>query len=210
MYDTFSCTPGASGATGGEADGIPFKVEIVEERFSRQKKATFLGAINGMLCGLVAITPSAGWVNGTGAICVGLISSSIVWVAWNYLSRVRPFSKVDDAMGVVYTHGIAGLVGGLLVGVLADPSMTQYGVAGAHYKGAGSFSVGGWFFTHSFHQLWEQFLAALWIIGYTAVGTAVVFYIVKFALGGLRESDEVLAIGDLAIHEEHEIGNFSL
>jgi Amt family ammonium transporter len=175
---------------------------VMDMFFSRQKKATFLGAINGMLCGLVAITPSAGWVNGVGAICVGLISSTFVWIAWNYLSRVRPFSKVDDAMGVVYTHGIAGLVGGLLVGILADPSMTQYGVPGAHYKGAGGFSVGGWFFTHSFHQLWEQFLAALWIIGYTAVGTAVVFYIVKFVLGGLRETEEVLAIGDLAIHEE--------
>ena len=68
---------------------------------------------------------------------VGLISSTIVWFAWNFLSKVRPFSKVDDALGVVYTHGIAGLVGGLLVGILADPGMTEYGVAGAHYKGAG-------------------------------------------------------------------------
>ena len=175
---------------------------LMDMMFSKQKKPTFLGAINGMLCGLVAITPSAGWVNGTGAIIVGLVSSSIVWVAWNHLSRVRPFSKVDDAMGVVYTHGIAGLVGGLLVGVLADPGMVQYGVTGAHYKGAGSFSVGGWFYTHSFHQLWEQFLAALWIIGYTAVGTAVVFYIVKFVVGGLRESEETLRIGDIAIHDE--------
>ncbi len=175
---------------------------LMDMFFSKQKKPTFLGAINGMLCGLVAITPSAGWVNGTGAIIVGLVSASIVWVSWNYLSRVRPFSKVDDAMGVVYTHGIAGLVGGLLVGLIADPGMVQYGVAGSHYKGAGSFSVGGWFFTHSFHQLWEQFLAALWIIGYTAVGTTVVFYIVKVVVGGLRESEETLRIGDIAIHEE--------
>jgi Amt family ammonium transporter len=169
---------------------------------SKQKKPTFLGAINGMLCGLVAITPSAGWVNGTGAIIVGLTSSTIVWFAWNYLSRVRPFSKVDDALGVVYTHGIAGLVGGLLVGLLADPGMTMYGVTGAHYKGPGGFSVGGWFFTHSLHQLWEQFLAASWIILYTAVGTAVIFYIVKLVLGGLREDEETLRIGDIAIHEE--------
>jgi Amt family ammonium transporter len=169
---------------------------------SKQKKPTFLGAINGMLCGLVAITPSAGWVNGTGAIIVGLTSSTIVWFAWNFLSRVRPFSKVDDAMGVVYTHGFAGLVGGLLVGLLADPGMTMYGVTGAHYKGPGGFSVGGWFFTHSFHQLWEQFLAASWIILYTAVGTAVIFYIVKLVLGGLREDEETLRIGDIAIHEE--------
>ena len=175
---------------------------LMDMLFSKQKKPTFLGAINGMLCGLVAITPSAGWVNGTGAMIVGLVSASIVWVSWNYLSKVRPFSKVDDAMGVVYTHGIAGLVGGLLVGLIADPGMVQFGVAGSHYKGAGSFSVGGWFYTHSFHQLWEQFLAALWIIGYTAVGTTVVFYIVKVVVGGLRESEETLRIGDIAIHEE--------
>ena len=64
---------------------------------SKQKKPTFLGAINGMICGLVAITPSAGWVNGVGAICVGVIASSIVWIAWTYVSKLRPFSLVDDA-----------------------------------------------------------------------------------------------------------------
>ncbi|MGC8498755.1 MAG: ammonium transporter [Acidimicrobiales bacterium] len=175
---------------------------VMDMLFSDQKKPTFLGALNGMLCGLVAITPSAGWVNGVGAMLVGLIAASVVWVAWNYLSKVRPFSKVDDAMGVVYTHGIAGLIGGLLVGFLADPGMTEYGVTGSHFKGAGQFSVGGWFYTHSFHQLWEQFLAALWIIGYTAAGTAAIFWVVKKVLGGLRESEEVLSVGDIAIHEE--------
>ena len=76
-------------------------------------------------------------MNGVGAILVGLIASTVVWFAWNYLSRCRPFSKVDDALGVVYTHGFAGLTGGLLVGLLADPAMTEYGVKGKHYKGAG-------------------------------------------------------------------------
>jgi Amt family ammonium transporter len=94
------------------------------------------------------------------------------------------------------------LIGGLLVGFLADPAMTEYGVKGTHFKGLGGFSVDGWFYGHSFHQLWEQFIAALWIIGWTAVGTAAIFYFVKFVLGGLRESDEVLALGDIAIHEE--------
>jgi len=169
---------------------------------SKQKKATFLGALNGILCGLVSITPSAGWVNGLGAMAVGFIATVVVWFAWNYLSRIKPFSKVDDAMGVIYTHGIAGLIGGLLVGVLADPKMIEYGVQGKVYDAAGSFSVGGWFYNgHSFHQLWEQTIAAAWIIGYTAVGTAIIFYIVK-ALVGLREDDATLAIGDIAIHDE--------
>ncbi len=174
---------------------------VLDMTLSRQKKPTFLGAINGMICGLVAITPSAGWVNGVGAMLVGLIASTVVWIAWNYVSQLGFFKKVDDALGVVYTHGFAGLTGGLLVGLLADPKMTEYGVSGAHYKGAGGFSVGGWFFTHSFHQLWEQFLAAVWIIAFTSIGTAVIFYIVK-AVVGLREDDEVLALGDVAIHEE--------
>ena len=169
---------------------------------TKQKKPTFLGAVNGMICGLVAITPSAGWVNGMGAIYVGLIASTIVWFAWNFLSKLPPFNKVDDALGVIYTHGFAGLTGGLLVGIFADPGMVEYGVAGAHYKGAGSFFVDGVFYGHSWHQFWEQFLAALWIIGWTAFATAVIFYFVKFVLRGLREDDETLAIGDLAIHDE--------
>ncbi|MEI8127130.1 MAG: ammonium transporter [Actinomycetota bacterium] len=164
--------------------------------FSRQKKPTFLGAINGMICGLVAITPSAGFVNGLGAIVVGLTASTLVWVSWNYLSRVRPFSRVDDALGVVYTHGIAGLLGGLLVGLVSDPGMIVYPA------GEGpAFSVGGWFYTGSFHQLWEQFLAATWVIIFTAVGTAIIFFLVK-KLVGLRETDAVLEVGDLAIHDE--------
>jgi Amt family ammonium transporter len=170
--------------------------------FTRQKRPTFLGALNGILCGLVAITPSAGWVNGAGAIGVGFIATVIVWFAWNYLSKVRPFSKVDDALGVIYTHGIAGLVGGLLVGILADPTMVEYGVAGSSYKGSGSFSVAGVLYSGSWHQFWMQLVAAGWIIAWTAVGTTVVFYIAKFVAGGLREDDETLRIGDLAIHEE--------
>jgi len=102
---------------------------------SKAKKPTFLGGVNGMICGLVAITPCAGWVNGRGAIYVGLIATTIVWVAWNYLSRVRPFSKVDDALGVVYTHGIAGFTGGMLLGIFGDPNMIQYGCG--HLDAAG-------------------------------------------------------------------------
>jgi Amt family ammonium transporter len=123
-------------------------------------------------------------------------------VAWNYLSKVRPFSKVDDALGVVYTHGMAGLLGGLLVGILADPGMVEYGVKGKNFAGTGAFVVEGWFYGHSFHQLWEQFLAACWIIGYTTVATFILIYVTKFICRGLREKDESLEIGDVAIHEE--------
>src|SRR5712691_5449997 len=100
---------------------------IMDMAFSSEKKPTFLGGLNGMICGLVGITPAAGYVNGLGAIVIGLVCSAIVWVAWYTLPKyVWPFKKVDDALGVVYTHGFAGLFGGLLVGLLADPNMIVY------------------------------------------------------------------------------------
>ena len=100
---------------------------IADMAFGKERKPTFLGGVNGMICGLVAITPAAGYVNGVGAIIIGLVSSSIVWALFGYLPRkVWPFNKVDDALGVVYTHGFAGLVGGLLVGLLANPKMIVY------------------------------------------------------------------------------------
>jgi Amt family ammonium transporter len=175
---------------------------FLDMNFTKQKKPTFLGAVNGMICGLVGITPSAGWVNGLGAILVGIICSGLVWIAWNYLPKIKPFSKVDDALGVVYTHGMAGFIGGLLVGFLADPGMIEYGVTGKNYSANGAFSVGGFFFTHSFHQFLVQLYAGLWVIGWSAFGTFIVMQIVKLVLKGLRSDQEELNLGDLAIHDE--------
>ena len=79
-----------------------------------------------MVVGLVAITPAAGYVNSFGAMIIGVVTSSLVWMSWNWLGRTKLFTKVDDTLGVVHTHGVAGLVGGLLVGVLADPNVIIY------------------------------------------------------------------------------------
>jgi Amt family ammonium transporter len=99
---------------------------LMDMFLSRDKKPTFLGALNGIICGLVGITPAAGYVNGFGAIIIGLVATIVVWIAWYTLPKyVWPFNRVDDALGVVYTHGIAGLLGGLMVGLLADPNMIE-------------------------------------------------------------------------------------
>ena len=168
----------------------------------KKKKPTFAGAVNGMICGLVGITPAAGWVNGFGALAVGVTCSSVVWTAMAVLPKIRPFSKVDDALGVVYTHGVAGLCGGLLVGLLADPAMTEYGVTGRNFAGKGSFSVGGLLYSGSWHQEWEQLLAAAWIICFTAIMTAIILFVVKLVCRGLREDADVLEAGDFALHAE--------
>jgi ammonium transporter, Amt family len=164
-----------------------------------KEKPGIIGTVNGMITGLVAITPAAGYVNGWGAICMGVIASSIVWFAIRYLSRIKPFSKVDDTLGVIYTHGIAGFSGGLLVAIFADPSIIQSYVgnkasagteAGLLYGGSGSL-------------LKWQFLAALTIIVWDAFVTFVLLKLIGLFLP-LREPDDVLEAGDSALHG-HEV-----
>ena len=91
--------------------------------YATRRKPSLIGSVNGMIVGLVAITPAAGFVNGWGAIAIGAIASVVVYVAYNYLALLPPFRNVDDTLGVVYTHGFAGLIGGLLTGLLASSAM---------------------------------------------------------------------------------------
>jgi Amt family ammonium transporter len=197
---------------------------LMDAWFTKEKKPTFLGGVNGMICGLVGITPAAGWVNAWGAIAIGATCCAVVWLAWNYLSKVRPFSKVDDALGVVYTHGIAGFLGGLLLGIFADPNMIQYGCGTLNGAGqvvntaattAGSqaqylhsssscspFGVQGLLYTGSAHQLWEQFRAAVWVIFWSALVTFILVKLISLVLRGARYKDDILEGGDLAIHGE--------
>src|SRR5712671_5405075 len=104
------------------ATAVAFLVWVACD-YATRRKPSLLGSVNGMIVGLVAITPAAGFVNGYGAIAIGAIGSVVVYVAYNYLALVRPFRRVDDTLGVIYTHGFAGLIGGLLTGVLADSAM---------------------------------------------------------------------------------------
>jgi Amt family ammonium transporter len=183
------------------ATAVAMMVWILMDMFlSPDKKPTFLGALNGMICGLVGITPAAGYVNGLGAIIIGVVASAVVWVAWYTLPKyVWPFNKVDDALGVIYTHGIAGLLGGLLVGVLADPNVIEYPAA----PGGAAFSGAGWIWGHHPHQLLVQFLTALTIIVWDGVVTFLIWMIIKYVFRmKLRFSDEELYVGDVAVHGE--------
>ena len=165
---------------------------ILDMGFSRQRKPTLLGSVNGMIVGLVAITPAAGYVDGVGAIAIGLIASTIVWLSWNYLGKTRLMQRVDDTLGVFHTHGVAGLVGGVLVGFLANPKMIVYIAPG--------FSAKGLLYGHPW-QVMLQLGAAGTVIVWDALVTFVLLKVIgRFVR--LRMTDEELQIGDLAVHEE--------
>ena len=82
--------------------------------------------INGMIAGLVAITPAAGYVDGYGAMAIGLAAGVIPWLSLNKLGKWSVLQKVDDTFSVLHTHGVAGAVGGLMVGIVANPNMIEY------------------------------------------------------------------------------------
>ncbi len=164
---------------------------------SKQRKPTFLGAINGMITGLVAITPAAGFVNSFGAMIIGVVASSLVWMSWNWLGRTRLFHKVDDALGVVHTHGVAGLAGGLLVGVLADPKIVVY-LAG---NTPSDVTYSGWLWGHHPKQILIQAGAAATVIVWDALVTFVILKVLGLFMK-LRLPDEVLETGDIGVHDE--------
>jgi Amt family ammonium transporter len=165
---------------------------------SRDRKPTFLGGINGMIVGLVAITPAAGFVNSFGAMIIGVVASSLVWMSWNWLGRTRPFKTVDDTLGVVHTHGVAGLIGGLLVGVLADPHVVFYLGNG---KDVPDVTAAGWLWGHHPAQILIQLGAALTIIVWDGFVTFAILRILGLFMK-LRAADEVLELGDIGVHQE--------
>jgi len=140
------------------------------------KKPTIVGVCTGAVGGLVAITPAAGFVGVTGAIIIGLTVSVVCFIMVAY---VKPKLGYDDSLDAFGVHGIGGIIGAILTGILATPAIQ------AAYSGA---AYGNW------HQLVVQLIAVGTTIVYSGIGTLVLFKIVDKVVG-LRVSDKQEAVG---------------
>ncbi|KAB2376453.1 ammonium transporter [Actinomadura montaniterrae] len=155
---------------------------LVEQR--RDGHPTTFGAASGVVAGLVAITPSCGSVNVLGALAVGLVAGVVCSYAVGWKHRLG----YDDSLDVVGVHLVGGIIGTLLIGLLAVRSMTG-GAAGLITGGGGV-------------QLGRQAIAVP-VVGLFA-------FTVTFAVGklidktlGFRVSAEDETSGvDLALHAE--------
>ncbi len=161
-------------------------------------KPSVLGAVNGMIAGLVAITPGAGFVDGLGAIIIGVVAGIIPWLSMNKLQKTRFMMKIDDTLSVLSTHGVAGLTGGLMVGIVANPAMLEY--IGTD-KEAPGVSVTGLLYGDSGHQLLMQLYGALFIIAFNAIMTFIILKVIGLIVP-LRMDESVLKVGDDAVHGE--------
>ena len=134
------------------------------EWFDR-KKPGMLGLASGAVAGLVAITPAAGFVNPTGALIIGVVGGGVAYFGAVYLKKLL---KYDDSLDVFGVHGLAGIAGALLTGVLADPKINSLG------EGA---------------SLMKQVTGVGATVIYSGVATFVILMICKFTTG-LRVSEE--------------------
>ena len=148
-------------------------VEVIHK-----KKISLIGMLSGVVGGLVAITPAAGFVDPKGAVIIGLIAGPACYVASVWLKKLLKYDDSLDAFGI---HGAGGLVGALLTGVFATVAIN-------------SLSEGT--------NIGAQALGLAWTIVYSAIGTFVILLICKYTTG-LRVTEEAEDEGlDTHLHGE--------
>jgi len=161
------------------------------EWFSKGKPS-MLGAASGAVAGLVAITPACGFVGPMGALIIGLISGVLCVWGVNGLKRML---GADDSLDVFGVHGVGGIVGALLTGVFAAPSLGGAGIFD-YVKNAASpdYSIAS--------QVWIQLQGVLITIVLSAVVAFVAFKIVDMLIGLRVAEDEEREGLDIASHGE--------
>ena len=154
---------------------------------------SLLGGVSGAIAGLVAITPAAGFVGPMGAIAMGLIAGlACMW----FVISVKAKLGVDESLDVFGIHGVGGIIGAILTGVFASPSLGGSGIYDyATEAVAANYSIPD--------QVMTQTLGVIVAVIWSAVVSYAALMIVK-ALIGLRvpASDERQGL-DITTHGEN-------
>ncbi|PON87153.1 Ammonium transporter [Trema orientale] len=167
-------------------------------------KPSVVGAVQGMITGLVCITPAAGVVQGWAAIIMGIVSGSVPWYTMMVLhDKVKILRHVDDPMAVFHTHAVAGTLGGILTGLFAVPKLCRifYMVLdwekyiGLLYGLQSGRTLAG------FRQIGLQLGGVLFVIGWNVVVTSSICLLIRLIVP-LRLDHDELQIGDGAVHGE--------
>jgi Amt family ammonium transporter len=147
-------------------------------------KPSAVGAACGLVAGLATVTPAAGYVEAGPAILIGLIGSVVCGLAINLKSKFR----YDDALDVVGVHGVGGLIGMILTGVLASALVNaQVGTSLAQGRG---------------HLIGVQALACVVVLVFSFVGSYLLMKLAQ-AVVGVRVPPEAETVGlDVALHGE--------
>jgi Amt family ammonium transporter len=151
-------------------------------------KPSGLGAITGMVAGLATITPASGSVGPAGALLVGLSGGVICYFATNYLKQVV---RIDDSLDVFPVHGVGGIVGTFLAGILVSDRLGI--LSGNGY--AEGMSMGS--------QVMVQLTGIVAVAVYTAIVTFGLLKLVAVVTSGIRVTTDQEQVGlDITDHDE--------
>ncbi|MFH1102585.1 MAG: ammonium transporter [Pseudomonadota bacterium] len=149
------------------------------------KKPTVLGIASGIVAGLVAITPAAGFVNLQASLMIGLVAGILGFFS---VARLKHKMGYDDSLDAFGIHGMCGMWGALATGLFANPNIIQTG------KGL---------FYGNPKQLWIQVVSIAATAAFTLVGTLIVVVVTRWITGGLRvEKDDEIRGLDGSVHGE--------
>jgi Amt family ammonium transporter len=129
----------------------------------RSRKATAVGAATGIVVGLVAITPAAGFISPMAALVLGAVAAIPSYFALVFRAR----TALDDSLDVVAAHGVGGTVGALLTGVLASKAWNGT-VDGLLYGNPGQLAI--------------QAVAVVATIAYSAVASYLLLKLINLVM----------------------------
>ncbi|MEZ5311715.1 MAG: ammonium transporter [Microthrixaceae bacterium] len=152
----------------------------------RDGHATNLGAASGIVAGLVAITPAAGFVSGVAPIIIGAIAGAVCC----YAVRIKFKFGFDDALDVVGVHFVGGFVGSLTIGLFANPKFFD-----------GEF-MAGLFYGGGFKLLFEQFFANVVAVAWSFPLTLVILLGIKAVIGIRTDPQAEIDGMDIVQHAE--------
>ena len=155
-------------------------------------KASMLGAASGAVSGLVAITPACGFVGVGGALVIGLLAGFICLWGVNGLKKLL---GADDSLDVFGVHGVGGILGALLTGVFASPSLGGTGICNYVSNKCGEWGGIG-------AQVWIQLQGVLVTLVWSGVVAFAAYKIVDLVIGLRVPEDEEREGLDITAHGE--------
>ncbi|HEX2558874.1 ammonium transporter [Phenylobacterium sp.] len=172
---------------------------VITEWVTR-KRASMLGLASGLVAGLVAVTPAAGFAGPVGALILGLIVSPICVV---FCSTIKNALKYDDSLDAFGIHAVGGIVGAIATGLLVNPEWGGAGVVDYTTCAAdGDISTCDAAAYVLGTQVMAQIKAVLVAIAWSGVASAIVFALIKYTVG-IRVSADVEEEGlDITEHGE--------
>jgi Amt family ammonium transporter len=155
-------------------------------------KPSMLGGASGAVAGLVAVTPAAGFAGVGGALVLGLLAGVICF--WG-VTGLKKLIGADDALDVFGVHGIGGVLGALMTGVVASPSLGGVGIFDyVANKVAPEYDILG--------QVWIQAQAVMTTIAWSAVVSLIAYKLVDMTIGLRVSQDEEREGLDISSHGE--------